>query len=252
MTIYEGYRAVFPQWPEVPPPGLRVAVDSTTMDYVKEAVYGEASGQVPGLGPAMATLNVPGAQAGPVATADVPGFLADPLMDLTDHASQQFTRTAGITDPQYDQAAAVQERFLQEHLEADPLSPPAAAMPDSADDYLLDQFGTDLPPLPGQPLSPSAAYGDFDALQWEPVPAFTPPGIAPSATHPAAATPYALAPGPAAHPSTPAPAGPHNPIAEHATQYLPIRNNPPTATTTQPTHTTHTTAHTKGKQPARR
>ncbi|MEW1762552.1 hypothetical protein AB0393_39480 [Streptomyces cyaneofuscatus] len=254
-TIYADYREVFPQWPEVPPPGLKVAVDSTTMDYVREVVYGQVRGQ----GPAMATLNVPGAPAGSVTTADVPGFLADPGMDLTDPASEQFWRSAGITDPQYNQAAALQEGFLQHHVEEDPLSPPAADMPYGAEDYLLEEFGTDvpsLPPLPGQPPSPSAGYGSFAALQWEPVPAVMPPATAPSAPHPTALT--GLAPGPAplhtrpAHPGIPAPAGPHNPIAEHATQYLPIRNTPPTATTTQPTHPTHTTAHTKGKQPSRR
>ncbi|WP_267717284.1 hypothetical protein [Streptomyces sp. CoH17] len=258
MTIYADYREVFPQWPEVPPQGLKVAVDSATMDLVRESVYGAVSGQVVGQGPAMATLNVPGAQAGPVTTAGVPGFLADPGMDLTDPASEQFRRSAGITDPQYGEAAAVQEGFLQHHVGEDPLSPPAAAMPYGADDFLLDKFGTDLPPLPslpGQSASPGAAYGSFDALRWEPAPALVPPAAVPSATHPAAVTPYGLPPEPAplhttpAHPGTPAPAGPHNPIAEHATQYLPTRNTPPTTTTTHPTHTT---AHTKGRKPSRR
>ncbi|MEV4046603.1 hypothetical protein [Streptomyces sp. NPDC049744] len=254
-AIYEDYRAMFPQWPEVPPPGLKVAVDSATMDYMKEAVYGAMSGQMLGQGPAMATLNVPGAQAGPVTTADVPGFLADPGMDLTDPASEQFRRSAGITDPQYKQAAALQEGFLQQQ---DPLSPLAEDMPYADDSYLLEAFGTYVPPLPGQPPSPSPEYGSFDALQWEQVPALTPSAAAPSAPHPTAVSPFGPAPGPAplhdtaAHTGIPALAAPHNPIAEHATQWLPIRNTPPTATTTPPTHTTHPTAHAKGKQRSRR
>ncbi|WP_267717300.1 hypothetical protein [Streptomyces sp. CoH17] len=187
-AIYEDYRAMFPQWPEVPPPGLKVAVDSATMGYMKEAVYGAMSGQMLGQGPAMATLNVPGAQAGLVTTADVPGFLADPGMDLTDPASEQFRRSAGITDPQYKQAAALQEDFLQQQ---DPLSPLAEDMPYADDNYLLEAIGTYVSPLPGQPPSPSAQYGSFDALQWEQVPALMPSAAAPSAPTPQQSPPSA-------------------------------------------------------------
>ncbi|MEU9222628.1 hypothetical protein AB0D47_39860 [Streptomyces sp. NPDC048376] len=100
--IYADYQKVFPHWPEVPPPGLKVAVDSHTMGYVKEAVYREASGQVLAQGVAMATLNVRGAAAGPAVTAGVPEFLVDPGMNLTDPTNQQFLREESVSVAQTD------------------------------------------------------------------------------------------------------------------------------------------------------
>ncbi|MGC0407575.1 hypothetical protein RKD31_000818 [Streptomyces sp. SAI-163] len=232
--IYADYHKVFPHWPDVPPPGLKVAVDSHTMGYVKEAVYREASGQVLAQGVAMATLNVPGAAAGPAVTAGVPEFLVDPGMNLTDPTNQQFLRDAGITDTQYAQAAARQDDLLEQLWGRDTPSPQAEDRHHDYD-FARQTACTDMSPLP--PF----------------------PGPSSQGTVHAAASAYGFPQAPAPHPGTTAHTGtlaspsPHNPIAGHATLHLPARNNQPAATATHPTTPVHQpSAHPRDRQPSRR
>jgi hypothetical protein len=180
VNIYMIYREIFPHWPQDPPSGLRIAVDSHTMNDAKETVYGEVSRQLPALGAVIATLNVPGIQAEPVATADMPGFLIDPGMDLTDSANQQFLHSAGIANTQYAQATALQDDLLRHYAGEDLQLPQAETPQDKAEDFLLETFGTDVPPLPpfpGQSTSPNA-NGSLTVLQWDPARTFILPRTA--------------------------------------------------------------------------
>ncbi len=182
VNIYMIYREVFSHWPQDPPSGLRIAVDSHTMNDAKETVYGEVSRQLPALGAAIAILNVPGIQAEPVTTADMPGFLIDPGMDLTDSANQQLLHSAGIAKTQYAQATALQDDLLRHYAEEDLQLPQAETPQYEAEDFLLETFGTDVPPLPpfpGQSTSPSVS-GSLSVRQWDPALAFILPTAASS------------------------------------------------------------------------
>ncbi|MGW4985999.1 hypothetical protein [Streptomyces mirabilis] len=88
-VAYEEYRVLHPDWPEFPPPGLKVAVDPQSWQQDSDDVLMRGQDRPD---PVVVTLDVPSASADPA----VPPFLADPMLDLEDPAVrtsiQQQTR----------------------------------------------------------------------------------------------------------------------------------------------------------------
>ncbi|MER8069078.1 hypothetical protein ABTZ59_12375 [Streptomyces sp. NPDC094034] len=107
---YEDYRRHQPGWPEVPPPGLKIAVaaESAGLKIIKA--------------PRLVSLNAAQQEAGPSGSL-VPPFLADPSLDLNDSKVQDTIKKQGVDDQAYktaqDWQTALQDSMLIDEFGAD-------------------------------------------------------------------------------------------------------------------------------------
>ncbi|MFF7987749.1 hypothetical protein ACFZDK_53460 [Streptomyces sp. NPDC007901] len=136
--IYMDYQqTVFSHWPQLPPPGLKVAVHPETVGQALER------------GAVMVTLNVPDAVAEPAGAASVPALLADPGLDLTDTATLDALDTAQITPGERSEAAMVQDGYLAMER---------AALAEEWPPMLSSGGSPSIPPA-GPPTAPELQYG---------------------------------------------------------------------------------------------
>ncbi|MEV5646391.1 hypothetical protein AB0L67_40980 [Streptomyces flaveolus] len=98
LEVYGDYQQRSPGWPQLPPEGLRVAVDADVA-------------RVQGRDVAVVELNVPQPAAG-LSSAGVPPLLADPSLDLDDAAVRSRIMAAGIQEDDFVQAVGMQENIL--------------------------------------------------------------------------------------------------------------------------------------------
>ncbi|MGW4984253.1 hypothetical protein [Streptomyces mirabilis] len=179
MVIYESYQQEhFGHWPQVPPAGLRVAVDPQSV------------GMTPGPAALVVTLGMPVAGNGP-AEETAPGLraeaiynngrevklLADPSLELDLAVEAQLITMEGVTDEEFNRMVDLQETFLENfHAE------------ETAEDvHVIDEYA--------QALQILGAHSISTVNEWQPVP-----------DNPIAAQAFAYQPGPsisALHPAQP-------------------------------------------------
>ncbi|TFI30907.1 MULTISPECIES: hypothetical protein [Streptomyces] len=158
--MYVDYQRLQPDWPEVPPTGLKFAVDPKSAGLT---AVGAAAQVVP--------LEVP--QTGPSASASsVPSFLADPYLDLDSPKVRKSVLRQGVAGSAYEAAKEWQTQ-LQDQTRLQEFGTEAALIPQ--DHPALDQAPSHehQNTWPASTLLPPSAYGSAHPQSYSPPPATT-------------------------------------------------------------------------------
>ncbi|MFE3118943.1 hypothetical protein [Streptomyces niveus] len=158
--MYVDYQRLQPDWPELPPPGLKFAVDPKSAGLT---AVGAAAQVVP--------LEVP--QTGPSAPASsVPSFLADPYLDLDSPKVRKSVLRQGVEESAFEAAKEWQTR-LQDQTRFQEFGTEAALIPQ--DHPALDRAPSHehQNTWTASTLLPPSAYGSAQPQSYSPPPATT-------------------------------------------------------------------------------
>ncbi|MFD4702092.1 hypothetical protein [Streptomyces niveus] len=155
--MYVDYQRLQPDWPEVPPRGLKFAVDpkSAGLTAVKAAAQ-------------VVSLEVPQTESSASASS-VPSFLADPYLDLDSSTVRKSILRQGVAGSAYEAAKKWQTK-LQDQTRLEEFGAEAALIPQdpAAHDQAPGQFDHDgqgpefLPSVAKPAASYADGYGQFD------------------------------------------------------------------------------------------
>ncbi|MEV8404112.1 hypothetical protein [Streptomyces niveus] len=154
------YQRLQPGWPEVPPTGLKFAVDPKSAGL---STVGAATQVV--------SLEVPQTESSASAS-PVPPFLADPYLDLNDPKVRRSVLRRGVAESAYEAAKEWQTQ-LQDQTRLEEFGADAALIPqdqpalDQAPSYEHQNTWT------ASTLLPPSAYGSAQPQSYSPPPATT-------------------------------------------------------------------------------
>ncbi|MFF4751571.1 hypothetical protein ACWD5R_04980 [Streptomyces sp. NPDC002514] len=155
LDVYAAHQQMNPQWPTMPPPGLKVAVHPASLGREGEV-------------PVMVTLDIPQPQIPEPGRVQPPRFLAGPRLDLDDASVHMAIRTTGVDQLSYQQAQSLR-------------GPDLPSRYDGVVSAREERFFRQAQPTPpAQPHNPYAA----DANRYLPTASSPAGGVYPSPTTP--------------------------------------------------------------------
>ncbi|MEU9746291.1 hypothetical protein [Streptomyces niveus] len=156
--MYVDYQRLRPDWPEVPPTGLRFAVDPKSAGLSSVFKY-----------PQVVSLEVPQTESSAPASS-VPSFLADPYLDLDASKVRRSILRQGVGESAYEEAMEWQTQ-LQDQTRLEEFGADAALIPQdhAAHDRALPGQGQN--PWTASTLLPPSAYGSAQPQSYAAAPA---------------------------------------------------------------------------------